>query len=177
MNEAATLDAYGALTEPTTLTIQRRLGGPVERVWEYLVDSDLRRTWLAAGAMEARAGAPFEFIWRNDELTDPPGRRPDGFSALHSMKCRVIEADPPRRLVVSWGESGDVSFELRPAGDGTLLTLVHRRIDSREMLLKVSAGWHAHLDILVARLAGAEPAPFWDAWLALKDDYERRLPA
>ena len=35
MNDAATLDAYGTLIEPTTLKIQRLLPGPIERVWAY----------------------------------------------------------------------------------------------------------------------------------------------
>jgi uncharacterized protein YndB with AHSA1/START domain len=49
-------DAYGALIEPTTLKIQRLLPGPIERIWAYLTDSELRRKWLAAGAMEMDEG-------------------------------------------------------------------------------------------------------------------------
>ena len=56
MNELANLDAYGALSEPATLTIQRILPGPIERVWAYLTESDLRRKWLAAGDMPAAVG-------------------------------------------------------------------------------------------------------------------------
>lgn len=33
MNDIAAPGAYGVLTEPTTLTIQRHLPGPIERVW------------------------------------------------------------------------------------------------------------------------------------------------
>jgi hypothetical protein len=44
-------------------------------------------------------------------------------------------------------------------------------------MLNVSAGWHAHLDVLAARLTGEEPEPFWDHWADLRADYERRLPA
>jgi hypothetical protein len=44
-------------------------------------------------------------------------------------------------------------------------------------MLNVSAGWHAHLDVLAARLDGEEPAPFWDHWAGLKADYEKRIPA
>ena len=43
-------------------------------------------------------------------------------------------------------------------------------------LLKVGPGWHMHLDVLVARATGKEPEPFWDGWMRLKADYERRLP-
>ena len=71
---------YGTLSEPATLTLQRLLPGPIERVWAYLTDGELRRQWLAAGAMEEKVGAPVEFVWRNDELTDPPGERPEGMA-------------------------------------------------------------------------------------------------
>jgi uncharacterized protein YndB with AHSA1/START domain len=42
---------YGELTEPATLKIQRLLPGPIERVWAYLTEEELRRKWLAAGKM------------------------------------------------------------------------------------------------------------------------------
>ena len=55
-------------------------------------------------------------------------------------------------------------------------TPIHRRLPNRNYMLGVSAGWHMHLDVLVARARGEEPAPFWDGWLRLKQDYDRRLP-
>ncbi len=139
------------LTEPATLTIQRLLPGPIERVWAYLTESDLRRQWLAAGEMEMKVGAPFELVWRNDELTDPPGERPTGFAEEHRMQGRITELDPPRKLAFTWGSTGGVSFELEPQGEKVLLTVIHRRLPDRGTLLSVSAGWHAHLDMLVAR--------------------------
>jgi uncharacterized protein YndB with AHSA1/START domain len=177
MNELANLEAYGVLTEPATLKIQRLLPGPIERVWAYLTESDLRRQWLAAGQMEMKAGAPFEFVWRNDELTDPPGQRPPGFSEEHRMQGRITELDPPRKLAIAWRDTGDVSFDLEPVGNDVLLTLIHRRLPDRAAMLKVGAGWHMHLDILVARARGQKPEPFWDGWSRLKGEYDRRLPA
>jgi uncharacterized protein YndB with AHSA1/START domain len=178
MNELANLDAYGVLTEPATLKIQRLLPGPIERVWAYLTESDLRRKWLAAGEMEMKVGAPFELVWRNNELTDPPGQRPDGFGEEHRMQSRITELDPPRKLAIAWGSTGGVSFELEPAGAAkVLLTVIHRGVADRATLLNVSAGWHMHLDILVARATGKELEPFWDGWSRLKKEYERRIPA
>lgn len=58
-----------------------------------------------------------------------------------------------------------------------LLTQVHRRLPDRATLLSVSAGWHAHLDVLAARTRDEAPEPFWDAWSALKGEYEQRIPA
>ena len=176
MTDAATLDAYGTLIEPATLKIERLLPGHIERIWAYLTESELRRRWLAAGEMELKVGAPFELVWRNDELTNPPGTRPPGFSGQHQMESRILEVDPPRRLAFSFGSAGEVSFDLAPKGNKVLLTLIHRRLPDRAIMLKVSAGWHMHLDVLTARASGKEPAPFWDGWSRLKTEYERRIP-
>ena len=177
MTELATLEAYGVLTEPATLTIQRLLPGPIERVWAYLTESDLRRRWLAAGPMDLKVGGELELVWRNDELTNPPGQRPAGFGDEHRMVSRITEVDPPRKLAFTWGKSGDVSFELTAKGSDVLLTVIHRRLPDRATMLMVGAGWHMHLDILIARTTGNEPEPFWDGWSRLKKEYDGRLPA
>jgi uncharacterized protein YndB with AHSA1/START domain len=177
MTKSETPDAYGALIEPATLKIERLLPGPIERVWAYLTESELRRQWLAAGQMEMRVGTPFEFVWRNDELTNPPGQRPPGFGDEHRMQSQIIEFDPPRKLAITWQGSGNVSFELEPKGNKVLLTVIHRRLPDRATLLKVGAGWHTHLDVLVARATGEQPAPFWDGWSRLQKEYDRRMPA
>jgi hypothetical protein len=70
-----------------------------------------------------------------------------------------------------------VTFELEPKGKGVLLTVIHRRFPDRATLLKHMAGWHMHLDVLVARASGEEPTPFWDGWSGLMKEYDARLPA
>ena len=60
------------------------------------------------------------------------------------------------------------------------IRLPHRGVTphpARSTLLKVSAGWHMHLDVLVARATGKEPAPFWEGWSRLHKEYGQRLPA
>lgn len=177
MSETATIGAYGVLIEPATLRIERLLPGPIERVWAYLTEGELRRQWLAAGRMEPEVGAPFELVWRNDELSDPPGERPPGFAEEHRMESRITAFDPPRKLAIAWRNSGDVTFELRPQGEEVLLTVTHRRLPDRATLLNVAAGWHRHLDLLLARTLGKRPGSFWEGWTRLKQDYERRIPA
>jgi uncharacterized protein YndB with AHSA1/START domain len=169
-------DAYGTLVEPATLRIQRLLPGPIERVWAYLTESDLRRQWLAAGVMPSKNGAPFEFVWRNDELACPASPRPEGFAEEERMQCLVKEFAPPHRLAFTWGTGSEVSIELVPRGAQVQLTLIHRRLPDRGSLLSVSAGWHAHLDILVAVASDVPAGPFWAGWQRLKQDYDRRLP-
>ncbi|MDN5781278.1 MAG: SRPBCC family protein [Luteimonas sp.] len=173
----ATIEAdYAVLSDTDTVRLQRTLPGPVERVWQYLTDSDLRRQWLAAGDMDPGVDTPFELVWRNDALTDPPGDRPDDFGGEHRMQGRIIECDPPRRLAFTWSGDSDVTITLEPRGDDVLLTLVHRRLGDHNRVLMHSAGWHAHLDLLVDRVHGRRPEPFWNSWLALKADYDARLP-
>ena len=178
MTQLAVRNAYGVLNEDATLTVERLLPGSIDRVWAYFTQSDLRRQWLAAGEMELTLGARFELVWRNDLLSDPPGRRPDGFGDEHRLDSEITELDPPHRLGFTWGSTGGVLIELEPAGDQVLLTVTHRRITDHSSQLNISAGWHAHLDVLTARLAGETLAePFWDHWAKLKADYEQRIPA
>lgn len=168
-----TLDNYGTLTEPATLKIQRLLPGPIERVWDYLTKSDLRRQWLAAGEMELKVGGAFEFVWRNHELSNPPGE----VMEEHRMSGTITELAAPHRLAISWGSTGGVTFDLETQGNNVLLTLVHRRVPDRSILLNVSAGWHAHLDVLALRLNGKQTTSFREGWLRLKAEYDQRLPA
>jgi hypothetical protein len=157
MNAPAHHNGFGMLTEPATLKIERLLPGPAERIWAYLVDSEQRAKWLASGTM-GKVGTDFELVWRNDELTSPPGKKPEGFGEEHRATCRVLEFDTPR-------------------GDDVLLTVIHSRLPDRNTMLMVGAGWHMHLDILVARAkAEQDPEPFWDGWVRLKCEYDKRLP-
>ena len=172
---ATSKDDYGVFTEPTTLVIERTLPGPIERVWKYLTDSELRRKWLAAGVMEMKADTTFKLTWRNDELTNPPGQRPEGFGAEHTMESRLMECDPPHRLVFTWNDDGDVAIDLAEQGDEVHLTLTHRRLTTPRGRFMVGAGWHMHLDVLRARLVGTEPETFWDRWAKLRAEYETRI--
>src|SRR3546814_8263921 len=80
------------------------------------------------------------------------------------MQSRVIECDPPRRLAFTWDGDSDVTIDLEPRGIEVLLTVVHRHLGSRNRVLMHSAGWHAHLDLLVVRTSGQRPEPFWNRW-------------
>jgi len=176
MTDTMTSGSYGEVVEPATLKIERVLPGPIERVWDYLTKSDLRRQWLASGDMANESGTDFELIWRNDELTDPPGTRPEGFSDQHSATCQLLTYDPPHILAYTFGKHGEVTFTLTPKGEEVLLSLVHRRMPDPGVMAMVGPGWHAHLDILAAKMRGLESEPFWDSWVRLKADYARRLP-
>lgn len=168
-------DTLGTLTEGHTLHLQRRLPGPIERVWTYLTDSDLRRQWLASGDMPLRAGASFELVWRNDELSASAAERPDGFSAESRAVCELLEVEPPRRLRYAWPGVGEVCFELAPAGADVLLTITHRQLSGERLILNVCAGWHAHLVLLIARVGGTPAPSLWATWKHWRGAYEVAL--
>jgi len=46
----------GQFTGPAEIRLVRTLPGPIERVWEYLTDSEKRSRWFAGGPMEQRVG-------------------------------------------------------------------------------------------------------------------------
>jgi uncharacterized protein YndB with AHSA1/START domain len=176
MNTHSKAEDFGTLIEPTTLKIERMLPGPIERVWSYVTQEDLRRQWFASGEMKLKRDAPFELVWRNAELSSNPGKRPKEIPEEHRMQSRIISCEPPHSLAFTWGEKADVAITLQARGSKVLLTLIHRRLATRGMTVGVSAGWHSHLDLLVAILNGAETQPFWDNWSSLKQEYDQRIP-
>ena len=167
---------YGTLIEPATLRIERLLPGPIDRVWAYLTQSDLRRQWLASGEMKPEVGSTFELAWRNDQL-DTPETLSDDTPAHHVQQSRMVAFEPPHRLAYHWNNVGDVAFTLAEEGANVRLTLIHSRIPDHGTLMGVSTGWHTHLDFLAGRLAGTKMASYSQIREALKAEYNRRLSA
>ncbi|MFV3074402.1 SRPBCC family protein [Niveispirillum fermenti] len=185
---------FGIVTEAGSVRFERVLPGPLDRVWRYLTDSDLRGRWLAFGAMEARMGAPFRLEFHNTRLGPGDMAVPDKYKDVAADGCATtgsIQAwEPGRLLSFTWDEAGGdpslVTIELAPEGDGpegdgpegdgkVRLILTHRRVNSRAVMISVSAGWHTHLGILSAELEGAAAPGFWTLHTALEQEYETRL--
>jgi uncharacterized protein YndB with AHSA1/START domain len=172
---------HGVVTETGAIRLERLLPAPMERVWDYLTRSDLRAKWLASGPMELSSGGSVRLRFRNSELSPTREETPERFRKYEDVEMagRVLQCEPPRLLVHSWGEDGggasEVTYELAPRGDATLLTLTHRRLCTREAMLDVSGGWHTHLAILEDVLAGRPARPFWSTHAAAERDYAERL--
>lgn len=162
--------ATASLVGPGAVELERTLPGPVERVWAYLTDPELRSTWLAGGTLEPRVGGLVTLSFRHAEITrtddpPPPEYRVDHESG-HVAHGVVTAWQPPRLLRHTWdsdGEPSEVTFEVRDAGDAVVLRITHRRLDTRAAVVSVAAGWDAHVATLVARLSGAETPAFWRA--------------
>ncbi|QSX79063.1 SRPBCC family protein [Agrilutibacter solisilvae] len=173
-------DDYGVLTAPDTVRIERLLPGPVQRVWDYLVQPDLRATWFAGGEFEPRVGGRADLVFHHADLTTPDDRPPPKYAQMRDgfrMENRMTHFDPPHCLGYTFGDrDSHVLFELTPEGDRVRLVVTHTRLSSREQTLSISAGWHIHLDILHARLEGRAPPAFWNRHTALEAEYGARIP-
>ena len=127
---------------------ERRLPGPIERVWEFITDTKRLPAWFGDGAIEPRAGGSVKLMGGH-------------------VRGVVTQWQPPRRLTYTWNVFGPgeekspypesyLTIELDPRGKEVLLTLTHLPV--LERFEKQNAmGWHTYLDMLEAALRG-EPA-------------------
>jgi uncharacterized protein YndB with AHSA1/START domain len=180
MNEAT--GQSGVVTEAGAVRFERRLPAKVERVWDYLTRSELRRKWFAGGDMELREDGPLTFVFRNSELAGEGEETPEPYRQYEGaeMTGRVLRSEPPRLLVHSWdeadGSASEVRWELTADGDSTRLVLVHRRLADAAAMRDVAGGWHTHLALLEDLLAGRPPRPFWANHAEAEAAYSERIP-
>jgi len=174
-----TNDQYGQFTGPAELRIVRTLPGPIERIWDYLVDPEKRSRWFAGGPMEPRPGGKLTLRFRHKDLAPdetPPEDHKQFHDPGHSMDGVVTRFEPPRVLAFTFGSDGEseTTFELTPQGKDVLLVLTHRATGGDvPYMASFGAGWHTHVALLIALLEGAPRPPFWPVHVKLKTDYEK----
>ncbi len=173
------MNEYGKLITPTTLQFERTLPGPIENVWEYLVDDEKRGLWFAGGPTELVPDGKMELVFNNSKFADIDDPTPekykdvgDGFKSV----AIVAKVEKPNLLVINW-EDGTVTFALSELGDGKIkLTLTHEKLSTeRDQRIGVLAGWHTHLNILVDRLEGNQVKGFWTVHMDLEEQYGNQL--
>jgi uncharacterized protein YndB with AHSA1/START domain len=110
-----------------TNTIRREIliPQPREQVWRAITDSATLADWMHPNDFEPRVGHRFTF--------QVPADPKIGFDGL-TVRCEVLECEPPSRLVFSWTVGGPVvdtrvSFRLEPDGQGTRLLFEHSGFD------------------------------------------------
>lgn len=137
-----------------------------EKVWQALVEPEVTRRYWSGGKADGPA---------HENVSDwKPGSRWEHRRAdeTHTVDIvgRVVESDPPRRLVITWARPKEeaetekhsrVTFEIEPQGDGRVrLTVVHDDLarDSK-MLEGVSNGWPKVLSNLKTLLETGRALP------------------
>lgn len=157
---------YGTQLEDGSMRFVRDLPGPIERVWEYLVDPDKRALWFCGGTMADDPGSAFTLAFRNADLNHESGG--DNCAADDKpidIEAVLVEIDTPRLLIFRWTDV-ETRFELEEQGDRVQLVLIQPPPDDLAERVGMAAGWHSHIGLLVDILAGEPPrslSPEYDA--------------
>jgi uncharacterized protein YndB with AHSA1/START domain len=139
MNETLTTDG-----SRNALHMERHLPHPVEKVWRALTEpSELGHWFPSKVEIDLAPGGKVRFVGVSDEYP--------------SMDGEITDLDPPRLIAYTW-DSDHLRWELRPDGDGCLLTLTHT-FDDRFGAASFASGWTGCLDILDLRLDGELAGP------------------
>ncbi|MEV1242665.1 metalloregulator ArsR/SmtB family transcription factor [Nonomuraea sp. NPDC049750] len=145
-----------AMTEVPTYVYVTYIRANAEQVWQALTDADLTaRYWGHANVSDWQPGSTWEH------------RRADG-SGVIDVVGRVIKAEPPTRLVITFDDAPDteaprepsvVTFLVEPHQDIVRLTVTHENLPNQEMLTGISDGWPAVLANLKSLLETGEVLP------------------
>jgi uncharacterized protein YndB with AHSA1/START domain len=132
--------------DQATVVFERRYASPRERVWRALTDPHELSTWMDPAIVELRVGGRFEITFGDGK-----------------MLGHITKLIPEQVLAYTWNEdqadASEVRWELASDGAGTNLRLTHTRL-ARRTASAYGAGWHLHLEMLAAVLAGMNPE--WD---------------
>jgi uncharacterized protein YndB with AHSA1/START domain len=134
------------------IRFERRLAHPIERVWAALTEPDEIVGWLAEAEVDLVEGGRIRLRWLN---SDDEGNQAE-------MTATITRLDPPRLIEYEGDLHGLLRWELRPDGDGCVLTFTNETGAPPAMRSKVLAGWHIHLDHLEEALDG-RPVD-WPRW-------------
>jgi len=139
--------------DTATITFERRLSHPIERVWDAITNPDQRAVWYGPTTIEPKVNGHIE--------TTAEG--PPAPVEVRQSRGIIRVWDPPN--VFEYEEESPVTgktvirFELSPDGEATILRLINSGLkitDARGY----APGWHAFLDRLNAQL-NSENLPEW----------------
>jgi uncharacterized protein YndB with AHSA1/START domain len=166
---------------PDTIRLERLLDAPVETVWRYLTEAELRRQWFMGGT-DATGVGEFDLLVDHDNLSDEPNvPYPESYAAFKGATWteKVTRFEPPRLLETSFrgGKNGTVRYELSADGEKTRLVLTHSGIVSPVGAQDFGSGWNSHLTVLEERLAGRSIPNFWELHARSRDAVRKALEA
>lgn len=127
--------------ETRTVTVEREIAHPAERIWRALTEPHLIAEWLMANDFAPVAGHRFGLNAEWGELA-----------------CEVLEVERERSLAYTWaglGLDSVVTWTLTPVAGGTRLTMVQTGFLPEQKLAYhgARAGWPRFLDRLETVLA------------------------
>jgi len=132
-----------------SLTIKRRLKAPAEKVYQAWTQPEQMIRWWGPisevrpkAATDVRVGGKFRVSFKGTA------------GEHHEVSGVYREVVPDRKLVFSWAwhttpeRESLVTIDLRPDGDGTMLTLTHEQFFDQKACDDHRRGWTLFLDNL-----------------------------
>lgn len=137
-------------TDTRTVTVEREIPHPPEKIWRALTTQHLIEEWLMKNDFGLDLGHRFQL--RGD---------------WGHVDCEILEVEPGRMLSYSWNHphadpafdlESTVTFTLDPSGAGTLLRVeqVGFRPDQKQAFGGARAGWPIHLANLEKAVAALD---------------------
>jgi uncharacterized protein YndB with AHSA1/START domain len=178
MTEAVQIRLPVQRIAPDAIRLERLLDAPVETVWRYLTEAELRRQWFMGGT-DARPGGELDLLVDHDQLSEYDVPYPENYACYKGSISheKVVRFDPPRVLAFTFGEgkNGVATFELFPEDGKTRLILTHSEIQSPSGAHDFGSGWNSHLTVLEERLSGRGVANFWALHARSKEEVAKAL--
>jgi uncharacterized protein YndB with AHSA1/START domain len=138
--------AVQTATKPS-LTLKRRIKAPPAKVFAAWTDPEKVKGWMGPGEVkvlkvecEPRVGGRYRWL-----MQSPAGEE-------HDVSGIYREFVPNQKLVFTWAwktmpeRESLVTVEIRPDGDGSLLTLTHEQFFDEEARDRHQSGWTSALD-------------------------------
>jgi uncharacterized protein YndB with AHSA1/START domain len=130
-----------------------------QQIWDALIKGEFtRKYWGHDNVSDWKPGS----AWEHRDLDGPRAVKIVG---------KVLEFDPPRRMVLTWAYPPDatnvsahsrVTFQLEPMEGMVRLTVTHDELGpDSEMLRGISEGWPRVLSSLKSLLETGKPLPTW----------------
>ena len=132
-----------------SLTLKRRFKAPPAKVFAAWTDPDKVKRWMGPQGVEvmsaetdARKGGSYRWIMK----------APNG--ETHDVGGSYLEVVTNQKLVFTWAwkstpdRVSQVTVELKPDGDGTMLTLTHEQFFDEDARDHHQQGWVGSLDKL-----------------------------
>ena len=127
-----------------------------EKLWNALTDPEITRLyWGHRNVSDWKVGSKWEHLRFDEERTA-------------DVVGKVLESDPPWRLVTTWAYPGDaqnaalysrVSFEIKPVAGVMRLMVTHSDVQSDAELGDIAEGWPMVLSGLKTLLETGQALP------------------
>ena len=127
-----------------------------EQVWQALTDGDFTRRYFFGSVIKGPMTTGSDYVYDDAETGD------------RLVEGKIVEADPPRRLVMTWSILYDpelasdrpsrVSWEIERRGKACLLTAIHDDFDGETATFReVAGGWAQVISSLKTLLETGKP--------------------